>query len=664
MRQNIRTNPAEKLFDSFTDFSGGLNTETSNEKLKDNEFPVMENIDLSGRGSARRRTGRVDVITNYPYTNGVGQGVFFYYRKTQPEPDAMVAVSGRLYVKEVGATTLREVVIKNTDNTTFTFQATLPIEAVQYKGDLFVATGTKLVEVTYDSTKPDPWVAKVVAPYTPTVMEAIYIGTNGLADNPDAYVQDGQSTALQCAGIKPAKRTGAVNINMPMTAYINKPNTVTSVTYKWEIKKSSDSTWPATAYKDFAVDAKTWTLKFDTATYYDIRVTVKDNSGVQNPVTDQYVLTKFQVDPVDNTTALLPVTGIQRCRKIVLHWDRLLMSLDDTNPYQMYVSDLNNPRYFPVSNTVTFDTGKQESITAIIRHKNMLVVFTKTTVQTLVGKSVDDYSRNLINNDIGCISDRTARVVGNNIMFLSHEGVHVLKPNPFILDQMNVSRVDYPIKSEVPRSPDACAVVHNNQYWLCFPSSKVLYRLYYDNNMWVKDTSDTLNIAQFLQYGDDVYNLTSAGKLYKHSNSVFNDCGFVYTMSVESKYLDLEATFNYKKLKRLYMLAKHFADHTIDLNVRVHADSAIVLTPETTRVDVVGNEVVLVKTSVPNVEFRTGTTLGQWVLGVTPLGDVKLSVQKAAIRGKCRRVKVTFQHTQDADCEVFGFGLEYKLKKP
>jgi hypothetical protein len=39
MRQNITPNTAQKLFEAYTDFSGGLNSEISNEKLHDKELP-------------------------------------------------------------------------------------------------------------------------------------------------------------------------------------------------------------------------------------------------------------------------------------------------------------------------------------------------------------------------------------------------------------------------------------------------------------------------------------------------------------------------------------------------------------------------------------------------------------------------------------------------
>src|SRR5206468_9295353 len=117
------------------------------------------------------------------------------------------------------------------------FQTTLPIEGVQYKGKLYIATGTQLVQ--YDGTT-----ASTVTPYVPTVLEAIYIGTNALMSDPTAYVADGvQGSGISVAGIKPSARAGTATQAMTFTGYYNKAASITAVDYLWEYKKSTDAAW-------------------------------------------------------------------------------------------------------------------------------------------------------------------------------------------------------------------------------------------------------------------------------------------------------------------------------------------------------------------------------------------------------------------------------------
>lgn len=663
-RQQTNFNPAVKEFEAYLDFSGGQNSAVSNERLNDNEFPLMLNVDNTGRGSAKTRYGRVDrggPKRLLGSTVSKGQGLFNFYRANVAEPVLIGAAHGQLYLmrRPVALGTIEKINIVDGTDTDFRFQTQLPIEAAQYRDTLYIATGTKLVQLTYESNL---YKAKTVEPYQPTVQEAIYIGTNGLAPDPDAYIQDGTGT-LDVTGIKPASRNGSVNQDINMTAYINRPaGDSGTIDYKWEYKRSSETTFPTTPFKDFTANAKTQAIKFDQPTKYDIKVTVR-KTGTTTP-TKEYLLTNFQVNATENPPNMSMV-GIQKCRKIILHWDRLLMSGDDTNPFQMYISHLQNPRYFPVSNTINFDFGKQEPITAVVRFQDMLVVFTRSTIQTLLGKSVDDYQRYLIHDGLGCVAGRTATVVGNNVLFLSHDGVYALKPNPYRLETMNVGRIDQPIQREIdPAQTDACAVVHDSQYWLCFPSKKEIYRYYFERKVWTKDTSENLDIAQFLLSADDVFNLTSEGRVYQHDRTVFMDAGIPYDMVIESKFYDLSASFNNKKLKRLYILARHEKEYDVNMFVTVKADSALAITPDSgtiNRDDENGWSWQVV--TAPNFEFLRGTTFGTWIVGDSPFGDIELSVQRASVRGKCRRVKFSVRTSSTEPCEMYGFAFQFKLKK-
>jgi hypothetical protein len=667
VRQNIVVDPSKRLFESYLDYSGGLNSEVSNERLKDNEYPILDNVDLSGRGSAKRRWGRGKLFG----IQAPVQGSFFFFTKTGQNPTLIIASNGMLYYSEYNTTVFTAIPI--TDNgSAFTFQTTKPIGAVQYKDTLYIATGTKLVQVTYNSTT-SVYTAVTVTPYQPTVMEAIYIGTNALADNPSTYIADGTGS-LAVNGINPTDRTGAVNKATTMTAYINKPAGVTTVDYKWEYKKSVDVTWTVGRDWTSGSSGKSWDFKGDTATNWDIRVTIRDdaNQGTTIP----YSLTGWVVNQTTDTltNTIKPSDGIQHCTQIMLYWDRLIVYGDDKNPYQIYISDLTAPTYFPTTNTISFDTGKLEPIVNITRFRDMLIVFTKSTIQTLTGHTPETFARAIINENIGCIAPRSPVVAGGVILFLSAEGVQQLKPNQFILEVLNVNRIDFPIKSEISKvnKSDACGMLYDSQYWLCFPSSKVVYRYYYeaDSPVWVRDISSKLNFSQFLVYGADVFEVGMDGNVYKQDRTRFDDDGEAFTLTTEAKFFDLDMSFNWKKLKRIYILGKHF---TTDTNIAVYvtADSNVIMTPDQGEATVVTDSetppfrsVKWTINTTPNFHFYAGTALGTWILGQTPLGDPQISVQKASVMGKCRRVKVKMTHSEPVACEIFGFGLEFRAKKP
>lgn len=827
-RQSIKYDPSEKLFESYLDFSGGLVSEIANERLRDNEFPVLENVDLSSRGSAKRRSGR-ELVTQL---NGTLQAAQFYNRHNAPAPDIIVAISGRLYVKEYSSNSLVEIAITH-GGSPFTFQTDLPFNMEQYRDTMFIPTGTRLVELKYD-TDTSTWKAVTVTPYAPTTLEVLDIGTNALSDNPNGYVNDGTGSNVKISGMILDPKVGVVNQQTTATAYVEKPEDTTLEYYfqakgadsgnnafnavrDWSLDKSFSFTPSATGTYNVTVNVRKkhevvdncdaewanldttnnsvsvsdqflegtgslriastsslppggtsiiekvldtpikmsstdrlyfwmksesngavlgdnfyWQFfkadgslitahrlsvsgfsKGDTSwrrvnsypwssyqnqVFSDVEVAkirltfdgysyLNDTDGVRTSnyilyfddmkmgARDAYLATysvpNYQVKAVYDPNANgFSSTGINSCRMIRIHWERLLLTQDAEAKGQIYVSDALNPRYFPTPFIRQVAADKQEPINALIRYKDMLVVFTKTTITAITGKSPwalseDPYRERLIHDGIGCIAPRSAQVVGNEIFFLSYEGVHTLRPSSLQLENLNVKRIDYPIKSEIKPDENACSMVYDGQYWLAYPNHSVIYRFYYDSGMWVKDVSSKLNVSQFLQYVGDVYNLSKDGKLYKHNEGIYHDDNESYSMKIESKMLDLSASFNYKRLKKLYVLAQHYNDHHVDFFTTVYADANYAFTPEH-REAVVGEDgyVRWDITVEPNMHFYSATQLGVWELGKSILGDAQISVQKASIRGKCRRVKVTFVHSQPVECEIYGFGLEFRLNKP
>jgi hypothetical protein len=775
-RQSISVNPSLKEFEAYMDFSGGMNNETSNERLNDNEFTQMQNIDLNTRGSVKKRTGR-DLLTTagLPLINA--QGFFFFYRKNQTleNPDIVFAIDGKLYVKKMNNLNNSATII-NITGMLNGFDKNIIVEAVQYYDKLYVATGTNIVVVSVDEQN-GQYSASVITPYEPNSNELKYIGTNALLEfgmtntNNSSFnnvnqfsvkgflfTEYGTNKTLINAQTKERFNIKTYLIENTALSYLKKyrfyykkptfegketrtylvvPPPIPPATYDPDdeivavnngalIKITDGSSYapktngmevydkngnallsgvgfeeydsttvilrvPAVAGDKFTIkyipDWYSENSKFGSFAqtslssnevvfrplevgYYDFKMVVDFEVNNQVEHTSEYIYQGLQVKAFKEEGDILEqiVAGAKKCNRIRLYWDRLMLFGDPDEPTQIYFSDINNPAYFPQVNCLRFDTGKQEPITSVVRLNDYLVVFSKTLIHILTGKTKDEFSVNLINDSIGCIAPRSAVLTGNVITFLSEEGVFQLRPSTFKLDQLNVQRVDSKIKGEIKKVTNACALNFDSQYWLCYPDDKVIYRYYYEKGVWVKDNSIKLNFVQFLQEGNNVFNLSADVKLYKNNSSVYTDAEEKYDMVVESKYFDLSKAFNFKKLKRLYILGKGYDNYDAEFKVKVFADSAIVLDPEVGYAHIVehqGREYSEWTTSTtPNIEFHQASILGDWVLGEDILGGEELSVQKSRIRGKCRRVKLVFVNSQDKEVELFGFGLEFKLKKP
>jgi hypothetical protein len=596
-RQSINVNPGFKEFEAYMDFSGGLNTETSNERLNENEFTQMQNVELNTRGSVKKRTGRSDMVTTgLPINNP--QGVFFFYRKNRDQPDLIVAANGRLYVKKYNATASfdYETNVTQISITGMTsFQTTKIVEAVQYYNTLYVATGTNIVVVTVNETN-GVYSANIIQPYEPNTNELKYIGTNALLlDNSNgviamqntidnfnnvnqfsvkgmAFTEEGTGKTLINAQTKERFTVKAYVVENPsitvppgefyfkvFSFYYKKVqsekfetrtytavNTVTDPQTQFAVGATSVVTLPTGSSYDIntssmevslrgtpLVTGVTFTETNNTQVtvtppaanpivagdkvtlkwipswwsgnsqygsftqvgglgsnefvfrplevgFYDFKIEVRFGISNTTSSTKEYVYQGLQSKAFREDGDILEQTiaGARKCNRIRLYYDRLMLFGDPDEPTQLYFSDINNPEYFPQVNCLRFDTGKQEPITTVVRLNDYLVVFSKSLIHILTGKTKDEFSINLINDTVGCIAPKSAVVTGNVVTFLSDEGVYALRPSTFKLDQLNVKRVDGKVKDEILKSENACALAYDSQYWLCYPDSKKIYRYY------------------------------------------------------------------------------------------------------------------------------------------------------------------------------------------
>lgn len=696
MRDNINVNSSLKLFESYRDFSGGLNTQQANEMMRDNQTTIAENVDLSITSSIKKRTGRTRIDPMWLSTDPI-QGLFKFVNNA--ETDLIMAVNGRLYYSRPsggGYTPWTQINITDAGSA-FTFQTTDAVEAVQYGEWLYVATGTKLVraKVYLSAGSPVATAETVVDQYKPTVQEALYIGLNALNTTPSAYLVDnttGAAGSLVALGIGVASQNFTADVSNNLTMYVKTSATdLPNVQYAWEYKLSTATSWtPVPNYHPHNIAYKTYPFNMHLPETYDIRCEAKLGSA-----TAEYILYGITVDATAKP-AILPSSNIQKCRKILLHWDRIILydpkpSTTDgsTNQQdQIFISQLGEPSYFPSLNVISFAADTQQRVRKVVRYRNILLVFTPDTIQSLAGKSPADYVRSLVNNQLGAIWGNSVQVVENDVYFVSKQGIYAVRPNVYTQDNFNVASLDtlimdefsaeFVVSDDVASSGAAnnqvTSIVFENQYILYGLNQKI-YRHYYDRRAWVVDDMSHLGTIKFgtpiiASYGGEQTvlepNYITNSKIYALDKTVYTDDGVDYTMSLRTKYFDLSQAFNYKKLRKIYIIAR-LQNEDIHLAVKIEADSAVVLDPETGTavVDPLTHAVTWTTTTTPNFDFYAGTyPLTNWVLNTNPLGDNQLSVLKSNIRAKCRRVRVTFQHFDGTPCEIYGFGLEFRSKKP
>lgn len=637
--QNIYPNPAYKHMMAFQNFGGGMNSVTSNDNLADSEFPMLKNVDLRERGSITRRYGFLPFFI--PRIQGNGQGYFRYYRGTN-DFDEIVALDGKLYKNN-------EILPIEGLNE---FQKERSIEAVQMGDKLYIATGTKLV--VYDGEK-----AKVVEPYRPQPLEGLYVGTNALADNPSDYMQDGVSSFPRIDGVTFKERYGVSGQPIHINVWVSVPQG-SQLEYKFSFRLSShkEGEWPTQSNWQ---SEKIYTLETTWQGDLEVRVQMRDKNDpteevdsydaegnpikiTQDKVISEYYVPKYVIkgapDPSDKE---IDTATIHQCNRILVHWNRLVLYGDPKQPDIIYISHLNRGDYFPTPNSLQFTNGKQEGLSKLIRYRDMLIGFTATSIQGLFGKSPSDYSRIMLNSDVGAIAPESVSVMQNYVVFLSQEGVMLLKSVGQVLDKANVEKLDTYIQNLVPTDTNAVGVVHDGQYRLVFPSKGIGFRYYYDQKVWVMDESSQFQFDRFYIYDTFLFAQNkNTGHVVLFKDDVFDDEGHVFEVRVDSKYFDFGQPYNPKKLKEIQvMLAKEKEDDSV--NVYIYAD----------------------KERVWNVAEEDETSdRDMWKIGKAYYENQNSAIYRLRLSGKARQSKFVLTQKENKPFSLYGFGYKYKVKAP
>lgn len=462
---------------------------------------------------------------------GFGQGYFRYY-KSDGTYESIVAAGGKL-IRDGGVITIT--------NLPDGFQTERMIEAVQWKDRLFIATGTKLVE--YDGAE-----AKVVEDYKPTPFEYLYVGSNALAAFPDNFMQDGVHDNLRVEGLVPDLRKGYVGASTTFTAFISKPGAEV-IEYKFEYRVKSDLT-SLQLGQDWST-TKTWKFAPKEVGDYVVRVSARDQAV---PATVEIFELPIYKVTAYNENETIDTSQMHTCNRILLHWNRIVMYGDKKNISRIYISHLNQPRYFPTNNSLDFENNQQEPLQKLVQYRDFIVAFTTSTIQALYGKGTigdDPYRRVYIHTGMGTIAPESPQVMGNVIAFLSRDGIHILKSIGVVDEKMNVEKIDIDIDNLIPSHTDACGVVYDNQYHICFPQLHTRFRFYMELGVWTKDYSPMFDFSRFYEWdGDLVAQSQLTGRTFMFDEHIYDDANHVYEAYVKTKKYDFGEPHNLKKLKR------------------------------------------------------------------------------------------------------------------
>lgn len=575
-RQNYYVNTTQKQMDVQGSFGGGMVTQSHPEKLRDDEAVLMENVKIGAGGIIEARTGyyRTNWQSSGVIIGGKHQGRWRYDDLTNKLD--IVAINGKLY-RVPDANTYVNIPIIGLESG---FQISRPIEAVQIGTIMYFATGSGLVK--FDGVN-----AQLIIAYAPNGLEALYIGTNGYALNPDNNLVDTTGAANVILAVTVNKRYAIINENVTFTAVVQKISTDT-LEYKFEVKQVSATDWVLS--RDWST-TKTNTRSFQSKVDYMVRVSIRKQGTTT--VLNEYILPRYKVlqTPEEKPEPQINLDDMKKCNRIFFHYDRLFLYGDTGNPDHLYISHLNKFDYFPRTNIIRVTDPQRGSLRKVQQFRNFLVCFTDGSIQMITGSTPQDYERQTIHTTLGCKRPSSVQVMENYVVFVGNDnGIYVLKSFNYATDdKMNVQRIDDKVKDGISsylnnaalvNPPDVLSAIYDDQYYLMVQNSNetVIYRYYYQYGIWVRDLITGINGGFGSMLTIDNQLLLGAGtgsNLYRLATYTYIDGeNLKYSVRVTSKNFNFDIPHHRKKLKQFQVLANLLP--TSQLRVILYCDNNVV----------------------------------------------------------------------------------------
>lgn len=660
-KQRYYTDPSRKLMEAYANFSGGMNSVLADDQLSDAELRLVKNGDVSERGTLQKRQGHKR-IHQYGWS-----GEFRGSRHYTPEGGTqhfLAVVDDKVY--------------KDNDVVyTFPKPLTRTVDVVEFQRRIYVATEHGLHQ--WDGTE-----FKKVEAKRPSALEYLYVGANALAAEPEYYIKpENESVATMLDGAVVQPRYGTVKEPVHFMPIFRVPNAADDVRFRLEYLLPTDSSsqeWRL--YKEFtkseAVVGKGMAYTPETLGSWKFRVLMRNLSappivGDTRTEEEKWQQDSFQfqvpqydvrtyVDPKDNATD--STAGIYTCNRARVYKNRLYLWGSTVTPDAVYISHTNEADYFPQTQMLKFANSRSEPLRNLIEFRDSLIAFTDTTIQTLYGNDADTWRRVVLNTDVGCPFPFGATIINNYVAFVSSTNVYILKSLYSAPEQMNVQKVDAPIRNmlEERLNQKVRMMDLQGQLVVAFPDTKDALRWDYDLNCWVYDTSELVP-ARLFRFENMTYMLTNEGGLYHMYGGANRDGDHLIEFEFQTRQFTFGEPFIIKKLRQLHVQMLQGSKRN-EVYLTVYADEQPVVSPFGGFHSIVNDTIEWVQTYDPNLIGYGGTVFGEWTLGKSPFGDVNIVSHKLPANGKCRRVSVHMRTVSEEPFKLYRLGFVYKAKKP
>jgi len=401
----------------------------------------------------------------------------------------------------------------------------------------------------------------------------------------------------------------------------------------------------------------------------------------------------------------------------------------------LFFSEYDNFSYYPNYYYVYIASeAGEEEVTNISYFRQYYAIFTNKRIKRMTGSfGTEEFGIYPLSDYIGCPNGRTVKSIGNNLLFLGNDGIYKLKQGYLGEGTENIEKIDEILGGDLNLNNVVQAFVMNNNYivikndgtsWIVFNSlTEAFYeynleskvgRVYKGKELDKEMAAKTLPFYSAFQSnlydsnGDflivPMYNYTYNLDYTNYSISSidfmlfrFHDLDFLneenrhkdgeaFISMLETHSMNMGYPTHTKKFKDVFIKIFNETGRVIPLYVTIKVDDTTVIDPSDYYVyyNEENDTYYYLEKIESNAEIDIGKALGEFTIGVDPLGDRTIQQIRFRVRYKGRSIKIILSDgyndyttitTSEGqrgipirqrnlhDFSISSIGIVYKLKK-
>ncbi len=307
------------------------------------------------------------------------------------------------------------------------------------------------------------------------------------------------------------------------------------------------------------------------------------NTHTKGKLVVDYVNMQIWYEPCENELAdtfkegnVLP----EKPRYLISHNGRLFASGSDKDDDNVYITDLNNPFYFPSVLPLQLPPNSDKVVglavyddAVIVGRRNDIFSITGATNRTNVG--LDVYRINKVNSHMGFANHYAVNNANNYLFFLGSDGnAYALSDNrggDKILNTTILTQTIYLFKDPINILKSDLATAHSIYYdekWYLTIKDKILIYSY-RHKAWTM--YNKLNARSFYNFNDVLIWGDASGRISMPSTD-FLDYGVPYRSYWTSKNFDMNDANSQKQFREFFLVAHTFEEVNSDIYVTFDVD--------------------------------------------------------------------------------------------